>query len=379
MLDPSLFLEDLQREGVSFFAGVPDSLMKPLCGVLVDSLQPHQHLVTANEGTAVSVAAGHHLATNQVPLVYMQNSGQGNAVNPLISLADPIVYGIPMLLLIGWRGEPGVKDEPQHRKQGEVTTALFDAMDIPWEVLATERGDAQKQLHDLKVLALERHGPVAMVVKKGSFEDYKLKTASPASYPLSREEAAVAVAELLEESAAVVATTGKASRELYEYRVRKEEPLGKDFLTVGSMGHASQIALGIAISQPERPVCCLDGDGAALMHLGGMASIGASGLSNYRHVVINNGVHESVGGQPTTAGFGVDLCAVAKACGYGAAERVSSRDELKAAWERLMEVSGPTLLEIRVSVGSRANLGRPTTTPVENKDMFMRFLGNEAL
>ena len=379
MLDPGLFLEDLQREGVSFFAGVPDSLMKPFCGVLVDSLTPEQHLITANEGTAVSVAAGHHLATNQLPLVYMQNSGQGNAVNPLISLADPRVYGIPMLLLIGWRGEPGVTDEPQHRKQGEVTTALLDAMDLPWEVLATERDAARRQLRDLKVLAFERHGPVAMVVKKGSFEAYKLKSTSSASYPLSREEAAVAVAELLEESAAVVATTGKASRELYEYRVRKEEALGKDFLTVGSMGHASQIAMGIALSQSERTVCCLDGDGAALMHLGGMATIGASGLANYRHVVINNGVHESVGGQPTTSGFGIDLCGVATACGYRAAERVSSLEELKAAWGRLMEVPGPTLLEVRVSVGSRANLGRPTTTPVENKDMFMRFLGNEAL
>jgi len=373
MLSPHEFYDSCAKQGIKFFTGVPDSLLQNFCAYLMDNLPPQSHVIAANEGGAVGLATGHYLATGNPALVYMQNAGQGNAVNPLLSLADPEVYGIPMLLIIGWRGEPGIHDEPQHVKQGRVMNALFDAMEIPYEILVAERAAAAVQV--ARMLELSRRGnrPVALIVRKGTFEKYTMQKASENPYSLSREEVIGQIAASIPPQAVIVGTTGHISRELYEYRARQGGSQERDFLTVGSMGHASQIALGIAIEQPERKIYCLDGDGALLMHMGTMSLIGQSRCSNIRHVVLNNGAHVSVGGQPTVA-FSITFPEIAKGCGYASVQSVDTLDGLNDALTLMEEVSGPAFLEVKVSNKARKELGRPTTTPAENKSVFMKFL-----
>jgi len=305
---------------------------------------------------------GHTLATQELGLVYMQNSGLGNAVNPLTSLADPAVYGIPMLLMIGWRGRPGEHDEPQHVQMGRVTKETLAAIGVASSELPLDLEGAIETTRAAVASARERSAPHALVVHKGTFEAYALKRKDENPYPMTRERAIELVAGRLPSGVCVVSTTGMPSRELFEIREKRREPHASDFLTVGGMGHASQIALGVALSQPERRVMCLDGDGAVLMHMGGLATIGQLGPKRYVHVVLNNGAHDSVGGQPTV-GFGVDLLAIAKACGYKRVARAATEAELEGALSDLFEVEGPSLLEIRVKKGSRKDLGRPTQSP----------------
>ncbi|MEE3463988.1 MAG: phosphonopyruvate decarboxylase [Candidatus Cryptobacteroides sp.] len=422
MIRPEFFIDTLGSYGIDFFAGVPDSLLKNFCAVLSARLDGRHNIVAANEGGAVGLAAGHYLATGRPACVYMQNSGEGNAVNPLASLMDGDVYGLPALLVIGWRGEPGVKDEPQHAKQGKITLSLLDCLGIPYSVLSDDESVASAQISD--ALAVVNAGGVyALVVRKGTFsapEAVPAAEPSAAARPsadqpsaaadvpeLSRESAIQAVAAALGPQDIVVSTTGMISRELFEYRASAGMGHGHDFLTVGSMGHASQIALGIALERPDRRVCCFDGDGAVLMHMGSMAIVGQSGASNYVHIVFNNGAHDSVGGQPTV-GLAVDLCDVARAVGYRSAVRVSTAAELRSALPGLLSgasagdaadsvagsgagssaaasagssagssassVAGPAFLEVIVRKGNRPDLGRPTTTPVQNRDAFMDFL-----
>lgn len=359
--------------GVDFFTGVPDSLLKNICAYITDNTPKEKNIIAANEGAAVGIAAGYYMASGKLPLVYMQNSGLGNTVNPLLSLADEKVYSLPILLMIGWRGEPGVKDEPQHVKQGEVTLDLLRAMQIPYVVLSTEEEKALEQITSLVKDAKETNKTHAIVIRKDTFGKYKLKTKMINDYPVSREEALKLVVDHLGEKAVVVSTTGKLSRELFEYREAKGQGHAKDFLTVGSMGHSSSIALGIAIEKPDKNVYCLDGDGAFIMHMGAISNIGYLTLKNYKHVLFNNGAHESVGGQPTL-GFQLDIPAIAKACGYRESLSAVTRDEISEQMERLEKIDGPALLEIKVKIDSRDDLGRPTTTPVENKEHFMEYL-----
>ncbi len=303
----------------------------------------------------------------------MQNSGQGNALNPLVSLADPEVYGIPLLLVIGWRGEPGEKDEPQHSKQGNVTLPLLDVLGIPYEVLPAGLDDVSAVLQRAIDRMGERSGPFALVVRKGTFAPYAARKASPNPYAVSRKSAIRSLVARLDQQDVVVCTTGKASRELFECRKAAEVGHGKDFLVVGSMGHASQIAAGIALAAPQRVVWCLDGDGALIMHMGSLAVVGQHQPAQFKHIVLNNGAHDSVGGQPT-AGFAIDIPAIARACGYRWAARAETLSDLDSAIDEARRVAGPLLLEVRISRGARSNLGRPTTTPAENKRAFMEWL-----
>ena len=370
-LNCKVFFESVKRSGIRWFTGVPDSLLKDFCAYVTDHAAADEHLIAANEGSSVGLAAGYYLATGEPAMVYLQNSGLGNTINPFTSLADPDVYGIPMLILIGWRGEPGRKDEPQHVKMGAVTRELLDAAGVPWAVLPGDAAEAEQVLEQATTSMRERQGPFALLVPKGTFEPYKLVGGTVSSYPLTREEAIGAFVDTLPEDALVVSTTGKPSRELFDHRVRAGDASGgADFLTVGSMGHSSQIALGVAMQQREQPVYCLDGDGAVLMHMGGLASIGTSGLSNFKHVVLNNGAHDSVGGQPTV-GFTIDIPKIALACGYRSAHSASTLDEMRDGLKALAEAPGPALLELRIKTGARADLGRPTRTPREGRDLFM--------
>lgn len=375
MLSPRIFIESLAAKGIDFFAGVPDSLLKNVCAFISDTLDGRHNIIAANEGGAVGLAAGHYLATGHIPCVYMQNSGEGNAINPLASLTDREVYHIPVLLVIGWRGEPGVHDEPQHVKQGKVTIPLLDAMGIRNEILSQEEDGFREQLERAVRYMTESGEAFAFIVRKGTFEPYTPQRKEANEYPLSREEAIQRVADALGPKDVVVSTTGMISRELFEYREACGDGHERDFLTVGSMGHASQIALGIAMEKTDRRVWCFDGDGAALMHLGSMAIIADRAPENYVHVIFNNGAHDSVGGQPTV-GLKVSFTEMAKAVGYKEAILATTAEELDSALKATVGKGGPSLLEVRVHRGNRKDLGRPTTTPVQNRDALMDFLKN---
>lgn len=372
MIDVKEAYEALIASGIDMFTGVPDSLLKNICAYITDTAPREKHIIAANEGNAVGIAAGHYLATGKPALVYMQNSGLGNTVNPLLSLADEKVYSIPMVLMIGWRGEPGVHDEPQHVKQGEVTLALLDAMQIPYIIL-----EDASQIKAQVELSLERKAPTAIVIRKGTFGSYKLKNARSNNNPLSREDAMKLVVDHLKDSDVIVSTTGKLSRELFEYREAKQQGHGHDFLTVGSMGHSSSIALGIALEKPNRRVFCFDGDGAFIMHTGALGIVASMNPRNYFHILFNNDAHESVGGQPTI-GYELDAVTMAKASGYKQAMRATTREEMIAALQQLENTEGPVLLELRVKIDSREDLGRPTTTPIQNKEAFMEELSAPA-
>ena len=374
MLSPKIFIESLAAKGVDFFAGVPDSLLKNVCAFISDTLDDRHNIIAANEGAAVGLAAGHYLATGHIPCVYMQNSGEGNAINPLASLTDKEVYGIPVLLVIGWRGEPGVHDEPQHVKQGKITLPLLDAMGIRHEILSQDETEFRRQLDGAVRHMSETGEAFAFIVRKNTFEPYTLQRHEVNEYPLSREEAIQKVAASLSAKDVIVSTTGMISRELFEYRTAQGQGHERDFLTVGSMGHASQIALGIALEKTDRRVWCFDGDGAALMHLGSVAIIADKAPENFVHVIFNNGAHDSVGGQPTV-GLKVNLAGIAKAAGYKDAVSVTTAEDLGSALKVLKTMRGPVLLEVRVHRGNRKDLGRPTTTPIQNRDVLMEFMG----
>lgn len=373
MVRPKFFYDTLASYGIDFYAGVPDSLLKNICAYISDHADADHNIIAANEGGAMGIAAGYHLATGKIPVVYMQNSGEGNIINPLASLTDKEVYNIPVLLLIGWRGKPGVHDEPQHVKQGKVTTGLLNTMGIDYTVLSKEEDKAAAQIQKAVDYMQRTNEVYALVIEKDTFEIYTLQNADDSGLPLSREEAIQTVAASLDEKDVIVSTTGMISRELFEYRTMMNQGHERDFLTVGSMGHASQIALGIAMEKQDRRIWCFDGDGAAIMHMGGMAIVAQKAPKNYVHVIFNNGAHDSVGGQPTV-GLDINIPAVAKAVGYRHVYSCNTKEYLQELLEKVKEQEGPILLQICVRKGNRRDLGRPTTTPIDNRDALMGFL-----
>ena len=360
--------------GADFYTGVPDSQLKALCNYLMDiyGIDPKHHIIAANEGNCTALAAGYHLATGKVPVVYMQNSGEGNIINPVASLLNEKVYAIPVIFVIGWRGEPGVHDEPQHIYQGEVTVKLLDDMGIGSFIVSKDTTEAElAEAMDGFKEQLDKGKAVAFVIRKGALE-YSGSVKYSNDYSMKREEIIKHITEVSGEDP-IVSTTGKASRELFEIRTANGQPHKYDFLTVGSMGHSSSIALGVALNKPENKIWCIDGDGAVLMHMGAMAVIGANKPSNLVHIVINNGAHETVGGMPTVAGD-MDIVAIAGACGYESAVSVDNFDDLDEALRTAKKTDKLSLIEVKCSIGARDDLGRPTTTAIENKNGFMDYL-----
>ena len=373
MIRPQFFYDTLASYGISFYAGVPDSLLKNFCAYITDHADAAHNIIAANEGGAMGLAAGHYLATGQIPVVYMQNSGEGNIINPLASLTDPDVYNIPVLLVIGWRGKPGVHDEPQHVKQGKVTTGLLNVMGIDYTVLSKEEDKADAQIKKAIDYMQQTKECYAIVIEKDTFDAYTLQNVEKNDLTMSREEAIQTVAAALGEKDCIVSTTGMISRELFEYRSAMNQGHERDFLTVGSMGHASQIALGIAMEKQDRKVWCFDGDGASIMNMGNMAIVANKAAKNYVHVVFNNGAHDSVGGQPTV-GLKINLPAIAQAVGYPVVYSVETKEYLQELLTIIRTLDGPVFLEVKVKKGNRKDLGRPTTTPIQNKDALMEFL-----
>lgn len=373
MITPKFFIDKLMTLGIDFFAGVPDSLLKNICAYISDNIDSEHNIIAANEGGAIGLAAGYHLATNRIGCVYMQNSGEGNIINPLASLTDKEVYNIPVLLLIGWRGRPGEHDEPQHIKQGKITTGLLNTMGINFDVLSKDEQKAEKQIEKAVATMQSTKEVYALVIEKDTFDTHVLANIEKNSLEMTREEAIGIVAAATDTKDAIVGTTGMISRELFEYREKAGEGHERDFLTVGAMGHASQIALGIALAKKERTIWCFDGDGASIMHMGSMAIVASKSPKNYIHVVFNNGAHDSVGGQPTV-GLKIDLPAIAKAVGYKTSLSVSDKDSLIDALKNIKHSEAPIFLEVKVKKGNRKDLGRPTTTPIQNKEALINFL-----
>ena len=364
-MNPIDFYNTLIKNGLDTFYGVPDSLLKELCACITDKTTYKKNIITANEGNALALAAGHYLATRQPSVVYMQNSGEGNIINPLLSLMDDDVYQIPALLIIGWRGEPGIHDEPQHKKQGKLTLSLLKTMGIKYSLL----GNCDQVKNAVRYIK-ETNKPFALIVKKGLFDVYPNKTKPQQRYTLSREEAIRHILTKLNQQDIIVSTTGMISREVYENRLSHE----KDFLTVGSMGHASSIALGIALEKQDRNVFCFDGDGAFLMHMGAAAIIASRNPQNFKHVLFNNEAHDSVGGQPTVMG-NIDTKSLLSAIGYKRVFSVETIEELDHCWDEFYNFKGVSFLEIKVKSGARKDLGRPKESPIQNRDAFMTFLG----
>ena len=373
MLDQKKVFEVLKQHGVTFFTGVPDSYLNGFCNYALAHCG-ERNVIAANEGNAVAIAAGHYFASRELPLVYMQNSGMGNAVNPLASLADGAVYAAPMLLLIGWRGQGDSEpNHPQHKLQGEITPKLLDVMHIPYTVLTDDDAAFAAAVRTAADYCSTRRQPYGLIAPKGVMADPDKPNNVDGAYPMSREEAIEVILDHMPPDTVYAATTGRATRELYFLRERRGETKARDFLNVGAMGHASSVALGIALARPERRVVALDGDGAAIMHMGGMAIVAKHATPNYVHVVFNNGAHDSVGGQPTV-GLDIDMPAVAKAVGYRKAFNVSTRGELEETLEVVRHEDGPLFIQVCVRKGNRKDLGRPTTTPIENKKAFMENL-----
>lgn len=357
-----------------FFTGVPDSQLKELCNYLMYTygIDGKHHIIAANEGNCTAIAAGYHLATGKVPVVYMQNSGEGNVINPLASLCNDKVYGIPMVFVVGWRGEPGVHDEPQHVFQGEVTVKLLEDMDVKTFIIDNDTTSKQveQQLEQWQPI-LQTGKQVAFVVRKGALQfDKKVKYEN--SNSMVREDI-IRHITAVSNNDPIVSTTGKASRELFEIREANGQGHECDFLTVGSMGHSSSIALGIALQKTNKKIWCVDGDGAAIMHMGAMALIGANNPANLVHVIINNGAHETVGGMPTVASK-IDFVAVAKGCGYKNAVCVDNFEALDIELKKAKANNELSMIEVKCSIGARENLKRPTTSAKENKENFMKNL-----
>lgn len=355
MVNQQFLFDSLREMGVDFFTGVPDSLLNNFCLYLTENLPASQHVMAANEGNAIGIAAGHYLATGHIPVVYMQNSGIGNATNPLLSLSHDSVYGIPMVLVIGWRGDPAVGDHAQHRKQGELTPVLMKDMDIPYQILDADETVVEKFAWAV-AKAREISSPVALIAKKAILTEKVKKQDYPASELMNREEAISAVLDIIGPDAIYLATTGRATRELHEnLKVRGWADAGKEFLNVGAMGHLSSVGLGIALAKPDKKVIVFDGDAAAVMHMGSLATNCRYPASNLIHLVLNNGVNESVGGQKSS-GQVVNLTGIAAACGYQNPGKALSTKEEIAAFLEEPQNGTPRFIDLYVRQGIRSDM-----------------------
>jgi len=378
VIETSDFIRSMKESGVEFITGVPDSLLKDICFHIQIEFLANQHVIATNEGSAVALAIGHYLSTGSPALVYMQNSGLGNAINPLVSLADSEIYGIPMILLIGWRGEVAQRgevtsDEPQHRKQGLITLEQLKILDIPYEILNAATKDLDSKFKKIKNLAMARGGPTALVVQKNTFKKFDSFESKIFTGRISRNDAIERIVSLTPQNIPIISSTGMISRELYELRNYRNFASRAEFFTIGGMGHASQIAAGIAMTRPEQKVICLDGDGAVLMHAGALAV--SADVSNLIHIVLNNGVHDSVGGQPTKGEF-LRFDLVAEAFGYKNFDSVDTLEELEILFNASLKSKESFLIEVLCNPGSRKDLGRPAKHPRESKKDFMDFLRN---
>jgi len=361
----------IKQLGIEVLTGVPDSTLKEFCDYINSEKTGLIHHTAPNEGSAVGIATGVYLSTGKPVCVYMQNSGIGNAVNPITSIANTEVYNIPMLFIVGYRGSPGLKDEPQHKFMGRITEKMFDCLEIEYEVIDGSISESKlKDIFDRIKNTLANKKQFSLIIKKDTF-DKRTNAAYANSYKLNREHIVSEIMKKIKENDLVVSTTGKISREVYEQNNRNQ-----CFLTVGGMGHASMIAFGIAENSPSKRVICLDGDGAALMHLGNLAFIGSRGVENLIHICLNNDAHESVGGMPTAAP-NFKYAETAKVCGYSNIFVVQTAEEFNNLMNDFNNLKKLTFIEIKVANESRDDLARPKESALDNAISFMNYISKE--
>jgi phosphonopyruvate decarboxylase len=376
VINPYNFVKAIKNNKINFVTGVPDSLLKNLTNCISDNLKKN-HIISTNEGSALALAIGHYLATKSPGIVYMQNSGLGNIINPVTSLAHPYVYGIPVILLVGWRGEllsenKQVEDEPQHKKQGQITIKQLKLLDIPIKIINKRTKNIKLILNNLKKLSIKKQTPVAIVVRKNTFTKYNQKKIKKIKQnALYREEIINEIVSLSSNKQIILSTTGMASRELFEIREKKNQKTFKDFLTVGGMGHVSQIAAGVAMNKKNKKIICIDGDGSLLMHMGSLGI--SSKLKNIIHILINNKSHDSVGGQPTLGEF-IDFTKISKACGYKSNILIKNKKKIRSTIKKALKNKNNSFLQINCEKGYRNNLGRPDKNIKKRKDLFIKHL-----
>jgi len=373
-IDVDFLFDKLKKNNINFFTGVPDSLLKDFCAYVNDNTEKDKHVIASNEGNAVAIAAGYYFGTKEIPLVYLQNSGFGNIINPITSLLNESVYNIPMLILIGWRGQPGKKDEPQHLMMGKQMEKILESLQLEYSILPDYHEGVEMALNRAVDYMNCTSKPYVFLVQNHSFNKYKLIEQQNLDYVFSREEILHIIMKNITSNEILVSTTGMLSRELYEYRKQRNEPI-KDILNVGSMGHCSSIGLGLSISNKDNNVLILDGDGSVLMHMGSMAINGCNGCKNFKHIIFNNGAHDSVGGQKTE-GFNINFENIASGCNYNiiTCNDYNSEEEIVTCLERLLKNDGPILLELRCKKGARTNLGRPENFKTMKEDFFNEWL-----
>ena len=373
MVNQQELFDALFDMGVDFFTGVPDSLLNDFCLYMTNNLPASEHVMAANEGNAIGIAAGHFMATGKLPLVYMQNSGIGNATNPLLSLTHDCVYGIPMLLVIGWRGDPSINDHAQHKKQGELTPVLMTDMDIPYEILDDDNTVIEK-FRWAANKAREISSPVALIAKKAILTQKEKKQMYPESPLMNREEAVSVVIDVFGDGAVYLGTTGRATREVHEQLKMHGVSEGHEWQNVGSMGHVSSVGLGLALARPDKKIVVFDGDAAAVMHLGAFATNCRYKAANLIHIVLNNGVNESVGGQQS-AGQLIDLTGVAKSCGYrNVGHAVKTKEELQQVLKTLPGDDMPTFIDVYVRQGIRPDMPKLNIDHKAQKEALMNYL-----
>lgn len=372
-LPPNVFYNQLTARGFDFFTGVPDSLLTDFIQYVGDHHPAEKYINAANEGTAVGLAAGWHLATKRFPVVMIQNSGIGNVINPLLSLVDPRVYKIPMLFLIAWRGEPGKKDEPQHIVQGGIMSSLLADLGVTSEVLPGYDEGAEAAL-DLAHFHLRTKGsPFAFLVRRKTFLTYTSTKETTQKHSLSREDAIHVMLEHIGKFDSLISGAGVSSRELIEIREKKGILFNQDFYCLGAKGHSSSIAMGIALAKPSKMIYVLDSDGSFFMHMGAAAQIGSRKIPNLRHIILNNHVHETSGGVPSV-GDTVDFVKLAEGCGYVYSASASTKEEVIKHLENMKTIQGSGLLEIKIRSFSKLDTRPPKIGPKENKENFMDFL-----
>tara|TARA_Y100000034_G_C6910131_1_gene424115 strand:- start:1464 stop:2585 length:1122 start_codon:yes stop_codon:yes gene_type:complete len=363
--------EEFRKNDLTFFTGVPDSTFKDWMKFLADG-NDMTNIIACNECEATAIASGYHLGTNKTGVVYMQNSGLGKTVNPLTSLCSKEVYSIPIVLMIGWRGEPEKKDEPQHKMMGRIMLSQLETLEISYETLPDNIEQAREVIKRAGEKTRQSNYASAIIIKKGTLEEYASKTSVKTNYEMSREDAIKTIIDNMEDNAAIVSTTGKTSRELFEHRIaRNEQP--KDFYTVGSMGCSASIGFGIALKNPNKSIYIFDGDGAFLMQSGALSTIGHYHPRNFYHMVFDNNAYDSTGGQPTVSST-VNFDKIALAVGYSSAKTVETKKDLVKELLEIKQIAGPNMIIVKVNKGARKDLGRPTTIPIENKDAFMNYL-----
>tara|TARA_B100000035_G_scaffold150403_1_gene128191 strand:+ start:393 stop:1523 length:1131 start_codon:yes stop_codon:yes gene_type:complete len=373
-LSPFDFYNELKNNDIHFFTGVPDSLLKEFNNVIQQNVSSKNHIVTPNEGSAIALATGYHLSTKKIPLVYLQNSGIGNTINPILSLSSNDVYSIPMILVVGWRGQPGVKDEPQHISQGKYMETLLDSIEIPYKILPNTIEECKNIIANILTSLKTNKKPHVLLVKKNLFSKYtQLKKNISNPYLLQRHEILEKIIKKYDKEP-ILSTTGKSSREILHYFQENNLDKSRLFLNVGAMGHVSMIGMGVALFSNKK-IICIDGDGSVIMHMGNLSSIGTLQLKNYIHIVINNGMHQSVGIQPTV-GFNIDLKTIAKSCGYNSCYTITNTNEFDTVFNDIKDIDGPIFIEIRVNSKSNYNydLPRPIITPIQRKINFMNYL-----